>query len=135
MRKLFLLDGMALAYRAHFALIRSPIFNSKGMNTSAAYGFTATLIDLIQKQQPTHLAIAFVAFSLVRFLSYRVKLQYKKLSPQVIRNALLHIQQSILRDKRTRERYCLPSNSTLEAEKIYQAMGLKLNRTPLKLPS
>ena len=59
MKKLFLLDGMALAYRAHFALIRSPIFNSKGMNTSAAYGFTATLIDLIQKQQPTHLAIAF----------------------------------------------------------------------------
>ncbi|MFL2847784.1 MAG: DNA polymerase I [Coraliomargaritaceae bacterium] len=59
MKKLFLLDGMALAYRAHFALIRSPIFNSKGMNTSAAYGFTATLIDLIQKQKPTHLAIAF----------------------------------------------------------------------------
>ena len=59
MKKLFLLDGMALAYRAHFALIRSPIFNSKGMNTSAIYGFTATLIDLIQKQQPSHLAIAF----------------------------------------------------------------------------
>ena len=59
MKKLFLLDGMALAYRAHFALIRSPIFNSRGMNTSAAYGFTATLIDLIQKQQPSHLAIAF----------------------------------------------------------------------------
>ena len=59
MKKLFLLDGMALAYRAHFALIRSPIFNSRGMNTSAAYGFTATLIDLIQKEQPSHLAIAF----------------------------------------------------------------------------
>ena len=50
---------MALAYRAHFALIRSPIFNSKGMNTSAVFGFTATLIDLIQKGAPTHLAIAF----------------------------------------------------------------------------
>lgn len=59
MKKLFLLDGMALAYRAHFALIRSPIFNSKGMNTSAVFGFTATLIDLIQKGAPTHLAIAF----------------------------------------------------------------------------
>lgn len=59
MKKLFLLDGMALAYRAHFALIRSPIFNSKGMNTSAIYGFTATLIDLIKKQAPSHLAIAF----------------------------------------------------------------------------
>ena len=59
MKKLFLLDGMALAYRAHFALIRSPIFNSKGLNTSAVYGFTATLIDLIKKQEPTHLAIVF----------------------------------------------------------------------------
>ncbi len=59
MKKLFLLDGMALAYRAHFALIRSPIYNSKGMNTSAVFGFTATLIDLIKKQKPTHLAIAF----------------------------------------------------------------------------
>ncbi|RKX30387.1 MAG: DNA polymerase I [Verrucomicrobia bacterium] len=58
-KKLFLLDGMALAYRAHFAFLSRPIYNSKGMNTSALYGFTATLIDLITKENPTHLAIAF----------------------------------------------------------------------------
>lgn len=58
-KRLFLLDGMALVYRAHFALIRSPIFNSKGVNTSAAYGFTNTLIDLFSKQKPTHLAVVF----------------------------------------------------------------------------
>lgn len=58
-KNLFLLDGMALAYRAHFALIRSPIYTSKGFNTSAIFGFTATLIDLITKQQPTHLAVVF----------------------------------------------------------------------------
>lgn len=58
-KKLFLLDGMALAYRAHFALIRSPIYTSKGFNTSAIFGFTATLIDLITKQSPTHLAVVF----------------------------------------------------------------------------
>lgn len=58
-KTLFLLDGMALAYRAHFALIRSPIYTSKGFNTSAIFGFTATLIELITKQKPTHLAIVF----------------------------------------------------------------------------
>ena len=58
-KKLFLLDGMALAYRAHFALIRSPIFTSKGVNSSALYGFTQTLLDILNKQQPTHIAVAF----------------------------------------------------------------------------
>ena len=58
-KKLYLLDGMALAYRAHFALIRSPIINSKGFNTSAIFGFTNTLIQLITKQQPSHLAVVF----------------------------------------------------------------------------
>ncbi|HYG24590.1 MAG TPA: DNA polymerase I [Verrucomicrobiae bacterium] len=57
-KKLFLLDGMALVYRAHFALIARPIFNSKGINTSALYGFTQTILDILGKQQPTHLAVA-----------------------------------------------------------------------------
>jgi DNA polymerase-1 len=57
-KRLFLLDGMALIYRAHFALIARPIFNSKGVNTSALYGFTQTLLDILAKQQPTHLAVA-----------------------------------------------------------------------------
>ena len=58
-KKLFLLDGMALVYRAHFALIGRPIFNSKGLNTSAIYGFTQTLLDILKTQQPTHMAVAF----------------------------------------------------------------------------
>jgi DNA polymerase-1 len=58
-KKLFLLDGMALVYRAHFALIARPIFNSKGLNTSAIYGFTQTLLDIQKTQQPTHMAVAF----------------------------------------------------------------------------
>src|SRR5437762_12396625 len=58
-KKLFLLDGMALVYRAHFALIAKPIFTSKGVNTSALYGFTQTLLEIIRNQQPTHLAVAF----------------------------------------------------------------------------
>jgi len=58
-KSLYLLDGMALAYRAHFALIRSPIYTSKGFNTSAIFGFTGTLIELITKQKPSHLAVVF----------------------------------------------------------------------------
>lgn len=58
-KKLYLLDGMALAYRAHFALIRSPIYTSKGFNTSAIFGFTSTLIELISNQKPSHLVVVF----------------------------------------------------------------------------
>lgn len=56
--RLYLLDGMALLYRAHFAFIRSPIMTSDGVNTSALYGFANTLLDITKTQQPTHLAVA-----------------------------------------------------------------------------
>lgn len=56
--RLFLLDGMALLYRAHFALIRSPIFTSDKVNTSALFGFANTLLDIITSQKPTHIAVA-----------------------------------------------------------------------------
>lgn len=58
-KKLFLLDGHALVYRAHFAFIQRPLINSKGLNTSAVSGFMRTLWDLIQNQKPTHIAVAF----------------------------------------------------------------------------
>ncbi|MEL7426388.1 MAG: DNA polymerase I [Bacteroidota bacterium] len=58
-KRLFLLDGHALVYRAHFAFINRPLINSKGFNTSAITGFTRTLWDLMRNQNPTHLAVAF----------------------------------------------------------------------------
>lgn len=58
-KKLFLLDGHALVYRAHYAFINRPLINSKGINTSAITGFVRTLWDLIVNQKPTHLAVAF----------------------------------------------------------------------------
>ncbi len=58
-KKLFLLDAMALIYRAHFAFIKRPLVNSKGVNVSAVSGFTNTLWEVIKKQQPTHIAVAF----------------------------------------------------------------------------
>ena len=59
MKRLFLLDGMALVYRAHFALIQNPIRNSKGVNTSALYGFINTLLFILEKENPTHIGVAF----------------------------------------------------------------------------
>lgn len=58
-KRLFLLDGHALVYRAHFAFIARPLINSKGVNTSAITGFVRTLWDLMKHQKPTHIAVAF----------------------------------------------------------------------------
>ena len=59
MKKLFLLDGMALIYRAHFALSKSPRFTSTGINTSAVMGFANTLMEILKKEQPSHIAVVF----------------------------------------------------------------------------
>ncbi len=58
-KKLFLLDAFALIYRAYFAFSKNPRVNSKGQNTSAAFGFTNVLIDVIKNEKPTHLAVVF----------------------------------------------------------------------------
>jgi len=58
-KKLFLLDAMALIFRAYYALIRNPRITSKGKNTNAQFGFTNTVIELINNQKPTHMAVCF----------------------------------------------------------------------------
>ena len=58
-KKLVLLDGMALLYRAHFALVRSPRMTSAGLCTSGVFGFANTVLDIIKKEKPTHIAAAF----------------------------------------------------------------------------
>lgn len=59
MDKLFLIDAYALIYRSYYALIRNPRINSKGFNTSAVMGFVNTLNEILTKEQPTHMAVAF----------------------------------------------------------------------------
>ena len=59
--KLFLLDAFALIFRSYYAFARNPLINSKGVNVSAINGFTTTLIDLINKEKPSHLAVVFDA--------------------------------------------------------------------------
>jgi DNA polymerase I len=58
-KKLFLLDAMALIFRAYYALIRAPRISSKGKNTNAQFGFTNTLVELINNQKPSHMAVCF----------------------------------------------------------------------------
>src|SRR5690625_4149981 len=57
-KKLYLLDGMALAYRAHFAFINSRLKNSEGIPTGPILGFANTLVKLLEEEEPTHIAVA-----------------------------------------------------------------------------
>ena len=77
-----------------------------------------------------HIGIAFMCLVCIRHLSYRVKIQYEDCSPEVIRNALIHVQHSVLVDQSNNRKYSIPSNITKEAVKIYQIMGLKHSTTP-----
>ena len=58
-KKLFLLDAYALIYRAYFAFVKNPRINSKGFDTSAVFGFTNTIIEVLKKERPTHIAVCF----------------------------------------------------------------------------
>ena len=58
-KKLFLLDAYALIFRGYYAFIKNPRINSKGMDTSAIMGFTNSLFDLINREKPDYLAVAF----------------------------------------------------------------------------
>ncbi|MBC8321297.1 MAG: DNA polymerase I [Bacteroidetes bacterium] len=74
-KKLFLLDAMALIYRAYFALSKNPRINSKGQNTSAILGFINTLYDILKNQNPTHIGVAFdtkaITFRHENFAEYK----------------------------------------------------------------
>jgi DNA polymerase-1 len=60
-KRLFLLDGSALAYRSYFAFIRNPLYSSRGENTSATYGFTRTLLKIFDEENPRYMAVVFDA--------------------------------------------------------------------------
>lgn len=78
-KKLYLLDAFALVFRAYYALIRNPRITSKGRNTNAQFGFTNTLLDLINNQQPSHMAVCFDTHALTErhtdFADYKANRQ------------------------------------------------------------
>src|SRR5215469_7807875 len=95
-KKLFLLDGMALVYRAHFALISRPIFTSRGVNTSALFGFTQTLLDILKNQQPTHLAVAFDTDAPThRHTEYAEYKATRQAMPEDLSEALPHVRRML----------------------------------------
>lgn len=96
MKKLFLLDGMALVYRAHFAFIARPILTSKGVNTSALYGFTQTLLDILTNQQPTHLGVAFdTAAPTQRHIEFADYKANRQEMPEELSAALPHVRRMV----------------------------------------
>jgi DNA polymerase-1 len=91
-RRLFLLDGMALIYRAHFALIQSPIRNSKGVNTSALYGFINTLLAILEKENPTHIGVAFdTSAPTPRHIKYPAYKAQRDEMPEELAAAIPHV--------------------------------------------
>ena len=86
MQKLFLLDAYALIYRAYYALIKNPRINSKGFNTSATLGFVNTLEEVLKKENPTHIGIAFdPAGPTFRHEAYEQYKAQREETPEVIR--------------------------------------------------
>ena len=96
MKRLFLLDAYALIYRAYYAFMRMPRINSKGMNTSAIFGFVNTLDDVLTREKPTHLAVVFdpsgPTFRHEAFESYKAN---REAMPEDIRKAVPIIKQIV----------------------------------------
>ena len=91
-KKLFLLDAYALIYRAYFAFIKNPRINSKGLNTSAIFGFTNTLIEVINKQHPSHLAVVFdTKKPTIRHIEFPEYKAHREKMPEGISEALPYI--------------------------------------------
>jgi len=92
MKKLFLLDAYALIYRAYFAFAKNPRINSKGVDTSAIFGFANSLIEVINSQKPTHLAVVFdTKKPTKRHIEYAEYKAHREAMPEGISNALIYI--------------------------------------------
>ena len=89
MEKLFLLDAYALIYRSYYAFIKNPRINSKGLNTSAIIGFVNTLQEVLEKEQPTHIGVAFdphgPTFRIEAYPAYKAQ---REATPEDIRKAI-----------------------------------------------
>lgn len=93
MTKLFLLDAYALIYRSYYAFIKSPRINSKGLNTSAILGFCNTLNEVITKEKPTHLGVAFDHGKTFRHEAYPDYKAQREATPEDIKLAVPYIKQ------------------------------------------
>ena len=95
-KNLYLLDAYALIYRSYYAFIKNPRYNSKGQNTSAIYGFANTLIDLIAKENPSHIAVVFdPPYPTFRHEMYKEYKAQREATPEDIKLSIPYIKQLI----------------------------------------
>ena len=88
-KRLFLIDAYAMIFRGYYALIRNPRLTSKGFDTSAIFGFTNSLIELIRREKPTHLAVVFdVGKENVRTADFTEYKANRSDTPEAIKNAV-----------------------------------------------
>ena len=91
-KKLFLLDAMALIYRAYFAFNKNPRLSSKGVNTSAVFGFANVLLDLLKREKPTHIGVAFDTMApTVRKVGFEAYKAHRQETPEDIITAIPYI--------------------------------------------
>ncbi|MDR1162044.1 MAG: DNA polymerase I [Tannerellaceae bacterium] len=94
--KLFLIDAYALVYRSYYAFIKNPRINSKGMNTSAIFGFVNSLEDVLKREQPTHIAVGFdPSGPTFRHEAYELYKAQREETPEAIRQSVPIIKQII----------------------------------------
>jgi len=95
-KKLFLLDGMALVYRSYFAFQQNPRITSFGLNASAMFGFTNTLLDVLSKQKPTHIAVVFdTAAPTQRHIDFEAYKAHREEMPEDLKRSLPYIDRII----------------------------------------
>jgi DNA polymerase I len=95
-KKLFLLDGMALIYRAYFALSKTPRITSTGLNTGAIMGFTNTLLDVLKNQQPSHIAVVFdTAAPTARHIEFEAYKAHRESMPEDLAASIPYINRLI----------------------------------------
>ena len=93
-KKLFLLDGMALVYRAYFAFSNNPRITSYGFNTSAIFGYANTVLDILKKEKPTHIGVSFdTSEPTARHIEFEAYKAHREEMPEGISTALPYIRQ------------------------------------------
>lgn len=128
-KKLFLLDAMALIYRAHFAFSKNPRINSKGLNTGIMLGFTNTLLEVLEKERPTHIAVAFdtkaPTFRHIQFEAYKANRQAQ---PEDIEIGIPWVKQIV-------EAFDIPilELDSFEADDIIGTIAKKAERTSFQV--
>ena len=131
MHKLFLLDAYALIYRSYYAFIKNPRINSKGLNTSAIMGFLNTLNEVLTKEKPTHIGVAFdphgPTFRSEAFPEYKAQ---REETPEDIRKAVPNPEQHSVLHSKHRHNSWLSAKSAWGAYAFLHADGCEKERFP-----